>query len=304
MQPTELPTEALQPQAEPKIAAQPAAESKPAQAPAKTSANKSTKKPPLVSREHKAQDTRIQIGQLEIGGDQFITMAGPCSVESCEQIHETALIVKEFGGHMLRGGCFKPRTNPYSFQGLGYQGLDYMQQAGQSARLPIITEVMDREDVHKVALQADVLQIGARNMQNFALLKEVGKTTRPILLKRGLMSSLDELLGAAEYILAHGNQQVMLCERGIRTFETATRNTLDLSAVPLLKQMTHLPIIIDPSHAVGKRDLVLPMAKAAKAVGAHGIIVEVHPDPDKALSDAEQQLNFEQYQQMMGELYR
>ncbi len=263
---------------------------------------KSAKKAPLHSRDHKADDTLIQVGNVIIGGSDFITMAGPCSVESAEQIEAAAEAVHCHGAQLLRGGCFKPRTNPYSFQGLGYDGLAMLKAAGQRRGLPIITEVMNTEDVHKVAEQADVLQIGARNMQNFALLKEVGKSTRPVLLKRGLMASIEELLGAAEYILAQGNQQVMLCERGIRTFETATRNTLDLSAVPLLKTLTHLPVIIDPSHAVGRRDLVIPMSKAAKAVGAHGIIVEVHPCPEQALSDKEQQLYLDQFGQLMSEL--
>ncbi|WP_341504184.1 bifunctional 3-deoxy-7-phosphoheptulonate synthase/chorismate mutase [Gallaecimonas sp. GXIMD4217] len=262
----------------------------------------SSKKAPLHSRDHKAEDTLIRVGNAVIGGDDFITMAGPCSVESAEQIETAAEAVHRHGAQLLRGGCFKPRTNPYSFQGLGYEGLALLKAAGERRGLPIITEVMNTEDVHRVAEQADVLQIGARNMQNFALLKEVGKTTRPVLLKRGLMASIEELLGAAEYILAQGNQQVMLCERGIRTFETATRNTLDLSAVPLLKSLTHLPVIIDPSHAVGRRDLVAPMAKAAKAVGAHGIIVEVHPCPEQALSDKEQQLYLDQFGQLMQEL--
>jgi len=257
----------------------------------------------LVSRQHQAEDTIIQIGDAKIGGDSFVTIAGPCAVESEEQIFDTARQVKEYGGALLRGGCFKPRTNPYSFQGMGYEGLDLLEAAGKKYRMPIVTEVMDAEDVVKVARQADMLQIGARNMQNFSLLKEVGKVHRPVFLKRGLMASLDELLNAAEYILAQGNKQVILCERGIRTFETATRNTLDLSAVPILKQETHLPIMIDPSHAVGRRDLVAPMAKAAKAVGAHGIMVEIHPNPEVAKSDGPQALRFPQYAELMADLY-
>jgi len=209
---------------------------------------------------------------------------------------------KEFGGHILRGGCFKPRTSPYSFQGLGFDGLNLLYEAGKSFDLPIITEVLSGDQVAEVAKYSDILQIGARNMQNFSLLKEVGKTHRPIMLKRGLMASIDELLNAAEYILAQGNRQVILCERGIRTFETATRNTLDLSAIPVLKELTHLPIIVDPSHAVGQRDKVIPLAKAAKAVGSHGIMVEFHPEPEKALSDKEQALYFNQFEDLMRDL--
>jgi chorismate mutase/prephenate dehydratase len=203
----------------------------------------------------------------------------------------------------LRGGCFKPRTSPYSFQGLGYDGLDLLTQAGKRHKIPVITEVLNPIDVKKIAKQADILQIGARNMQNFALLTAAGQVNCPVMLKRGLMSTLEELLQAAEYILSQGNQQVFLCERGIRTFENATRNTLDLSAVPVLKEMTHLPIFVDPSHAVGRRELVLPMAKAAKAAGADGVMIEFHPDPDSALSDGRQSLNFEGFTKLMGELY-
>ena len=210
--------------------------------------------------------------------------------------------VKDNFAHILRGGCFKPRTSPYAFQGLGFEALDYLRSAGDDYDLPIITEVLSVEQVEKVAEKSDILQIGARNMQNFSLLSEVGKSFRPVMLKRGLMASIDELLNAAEYILARGNRQVILCERGIRTFETATRNTLDLSAIPILKELTHLPVIVDPSHAVGKRDKVLPMAKAAKAVGADGIMVEIHPDPEKALSDGEQSLRFDQFRLMTQEL--
>ena len=229
-------------------------------------------------------------------------IAGPCSVESKEQILNCAREAKEDYAQILRGGCFKPRTSPYSFQGLGYEGLQFLKDAGNAYELPIITEVMTIEQVSRVAEHSDILQIGARNMQNFSLLSEVGKSLRPVLLKRGMMSSLDELLNAAEYILARGNRQVILCERGIRTFETATRNTLDLSAIPFLKEMTHLPIIVDPSHAVGQRDKVTPLAKAAKAVGAHGIMVEIHPVPDEALSDGQQSLSFPQFKSMMMEL--
>lgn len=256
----------------------------------------------LASREYKNEDTIVKVRDVLIGGDNFIVIAGPCSVESKEQIFNCAREAKEDYAQILRGGCFKPRTSPYSFQGLGYDGLQYLKEAGNAYELPIITEVMTIEQVSHVAEHSDILQIGARNMQNFSLLSEVGKSLRPVLLKRGMMSSLDELLNAAEYILARGNRQVILCERGIRTFETATRNTLDLSAIPFLKEMTHLPIIVDPSHAVGQRDKVAPLAKAAKAVGAHGIMVEFHPVPDEALSDGQQSLSFPQFKNLMMEL--
>ncbi len=272
----------------------------------KEKAEKKKKIPPknykLASREYKEEDTIIKVRDVQIGGDNFVVIAGPCSVESKEQIFTCAAEVKEYGAQILRGGCFKPRTSPYSFQGLGYEGLEYLSNAGNTYELPIITEVLKIEDVQKVAMQADILQIGARNMQNFALLKEAGKVHKPVMLKRGMMSSLEELLNAAEYILAEGNRQVILCERGIRTFETATRNTLDLSAVPVLKEMTHLPIIVDPSHAVGERNKVIPLAKAAKAVGAHGIMVEIHPKPEVALSDGPQALYFNQFEELMKSL--
>lgn len=229
-------------------------------------------------------------------------MAGPCSVESEQQIFSCAQQVKEQGAHILRGGCFKPRTSPYSFQGLGNEGLKMMSEAGKSYDLPIITEILSIGQIEDVVKYSDMLQIGARNMQNFSLLKEVGKTHKPILLKRGMMSSISELLNSAEHIMSQGNQQVILCERGIRTFETATRNTLDLSAVLVLRELTHLPVIVDPSHAVGYRDKVIPLAKAAKVVGAHGVMVEFHPEPEKALSDGEQSLYFNQFEDMMKEL--
>ncbi len=257
----------------------------------------------LTSREHKPEDTLIEVKGTKIGGDNFTVLAGPCAVESLSQIMSCAKHANETGVAILRGGCFKPRTSPYSFQGLGFEGLDFIQQAGEKYSMPIITEVMNTEDVKAIAKQADMLQIGARNMQNFSLLKAVGQINRPVMLKRGLMASLEELLNAAEYILTQGNMQVFLCERGIRTFETATRNTLDLSAVPLLKQMTHLPIIVDPSHAVGKRELVIPMAKAAKAVGAHGLMIEFHPNPEEALSDGPQALRYAQFAELMSDLY-
>jgi chorismate mutase/prephenate dehydratase len=258
----------------------------------------------LASREYKKEDTIINVKDVKIGGGNFIIIAGPCSVESFEQINQCAREVKENYSHILRGGCFKPRTSPYAFQGLGYEGLDLLKSAGDEYELPIITEVLSIDQIEKVAEKSDILQIGARNMQNFSLLSEVGKSFRPVMLKRGLMASIEEMLNAAEYILARGNRQVMLCERGIRTFETATRNTLDLSAVPILKELTHLPIIVDPSHAVGQRDKVLPLAKAAKAVGADGLMVEMHPNPEKALSDGEQSLRFDQFRDLVSALHK
>ena len=270
--------------------------------PEETKQKKSKKSYKVASRDYKKDDTIIKVKGLEIGGNSFVVIAGPCSVESNEQVMQCASHLKETGGHILRGGCFKPRTSPYSFQGLGFEGLGILTEAGKIYDMPIITEVLAPEQITEVAKYSDIIQIGARNMQNFALLKEVGRTHRPVLLKRGLMSSIDELLNAAEYILSQGNRQVILCERGIRTFETATRNTLDLSAVPVLKELTHLPIIVDPSHALGQRNLVIPLAKAAKVVGAHGIMIEFHPDPDNAKSDGEQSLTFDQFSDMMTEL--
>ncbi|MFA7229515.1 MAG: bifunctional 3-deoxy-7-phosphoheptulonate synthase/chorismate mutase [Melioribacteraceae bacterium] len=258
----------------------------------------------LASRDYKNEDTIIKVRDVVIGGDNFVVIAGPCSVESQEQILQCALEAKENGAQILRGGCFKPRTSPYSFQGLGLDGLKLLVDAGKYYDLPVITEVMDTDQVADVAKTSDILQVGARNMQNFALLKEVGKSHRPVMLKRGMMASIDEWLNAAEYILSQGNRQVILCERGIRTFETATRNTLDLSAIPVLKELTHLPVIVDPSHAVGERNKVIPLAKAAKVVGAHGIMVEFHPDPANALSDPEQALYFSQFEELMRDLYK
>jgi chorismate mutase / prephenate dehydratase len=257
----------------------------------------------LASRDYKPEDTIVKVNDVSIGGDNFIVIGGPCSVESHNQIFECAQHAKESGTQILRGGCFKPRTSPYSFQGMGFEGLEELKAAGKKYDLPIITEVLAPEQVSETALHADILQIGARNMQNFSLLKEVGKVHRPVMLKRGMMSSIDELLNAAEYILAHGNRQVILCERGIRTFETATRNTLDLGVIPFLREMTHLPIIVDPSHAIGVRDKIAPLAKAAKIVGAHGVMIEFHPDPPTALSDPEQALTFNQYSDLVKDLY-
>jgi 3-deoxy-7-phosphoheptulonate synthase len=258
----------------------------------------------LVTREHKPEDTVIDIGGIKIGGGDFLVIAGPCSVESREQIMSCAKEARDNGAKVLRGGVFKPRSSPYSFQGLGYEGLDILVEAGRAYGMPVITEVMTTDDVDRVAEKADIIQIGARNMQNFSLLKAIGQIRRPIMLKRGMSSSIEELLQAAEYILAGGNQQVFLCERGIRTFETATRGTLDISAVPVLKARTHLPVFIDPSHAAGVRELVPPLALAAKAVGADGIIVEFHPEPEKALSDGPQALRYPEFEKMMSDLRR
>jgi len=256
----------------------------------------------LVDRVDPDVSTVVRVGEVEVGGGAFVVIAGPCAVETVEQVNACARHVRECGGRMLRGGCFKPRTSPYSFQGLGWEGLEMLAEAGRRFDLPVVTEVLSPGDVARVAELADVLQVGARNMQNFALLKEVGKVDRPVLLKRGMSASLDELLNAAEYVLAQGNQRVILCERGIRTFETATRSTLDLGAVPLLARLTHLPIIVDPSHAAGKRELVRPLAVAARAVGPHGIMVEIHPEPEKALSDGPQALPFPEFADLMREL--
>jgi chorismate mutase/prephenate dehydratase len=276
----------------------------PEEVPAQVLAKKEAGGYKLASRAHKADDTIISIGNVKIGGPQFVVIAGPCAVESREQIHKCARFVKECGGQLLRGGCFKPRTSPYSFQGLGFEGLELLAEAGKEYDLPIVTEVLSPADVEPVARFADVLQIGARNMQNFSLLSEVGRSNRPVLLKRGMMSTMEEFLSAAEYILDRGNHQVILCERGIRTFETATRNTLDLGSIPILKSLTHLPIIVDPSHAAGKRDLVIPLALAAHAVGPHGLVVEIHPEPEKALSDGPQALRFGQFADLMRKIYR
>jgi chorismate mutase/prephenate dehydratase len=256
----------------------------------------------LVDREARQADTVIRVGDVLVGGDGFVVMAGPCSVESREQIEATARFVRDHGAHVLRGGVFKPRTSPYSFQGMGWDGLDLLVAAGREAGLPVITEVMAVDQVQRMAKEADILQVGARNMQNFDLLRELGKVDRPVLLKRGLSSTIEEWLAAAEYIVAQGNQQVILCERGIRTFESATRNTLDLSAVAVVRERSHLPVIVDPSHGTGQRRYVAPMAWAARAVGAHGLLIEVHPDPDRALSDSEQSLTFDQFAGLMNHL--
>ena len=256
----------------------------------------------FVSREFRHQKSQIVANGVEIGGDDFIIMAGPCSVESEKQILETAEFVAQQGAHFLRGGAFKPRTSPYDFQGMEREGLKLLQQAKRETGLGIITEVMSDRDVDLVAEYADILQIGARNMQNFALLKTLGKAQRPVMLKRGLSSTIKELLMSAEYIVAHGNPNVILCERGIRTFETATRNTCDITAVAVLNELSHLPVILDPSHATGKRSLVPPLARAGVAIGSDGLIVEVHPQPEKAVSDGAQSLTLEQFRLMMADL--
>ena len=245
----------------------------------------------LVSREFKPESTVVDVGGgLKVGGKALVVMAGPCSVENREMLFEIAKAVKHAGAHMLRGGAFKPRTSPYSFQGLGEEGLKYLREAGDATGLKVVTELMDVREIELIEQYADIIQIGARNMQNFELLKEVGQSKKPVLLKRGLSATINEFLLAAEYILSQGNFNVILCERGIRTFETATRFTLDLSAVPVIKKLSHLPVVVDPSHATGEWDYVAPMANAAVAAGADGLIIEVHPNPEVALSDGPQSL--------------
>lgn len=257
----------------------------------------------LVSREMRRQDSVIDAGKgVKIGGDRLVMIAGPCSIENRDMLFEIGSAVKQAGATVLRGGAFKPRSSPYSFQGIGEEGLKYLQEAGQSLGLATVSEVMDTRDVGLVARYVDILQIGARNMQNFNLLKEVGSTKKPVLLKRGLSSTIKEWLMSAEYILSGGNFNVILCERGIRTFEDATRNTLDVSAVPVVKQLSHLPIVVDPSHAAGKWGLVPALAKAAVAAGADGLVVEVHNNPEAAMSDGEQSLRPSTFAQMMDEL--
>ena len=256
----------------------------------------------LVSREVKAEDTIVRIGGASIGGGHVAVIAGPCAVESREQILSAARAVKASGATLLRGGAYKPRTSPYDFQGLQEEGLVLLAEARAETGLPIVTEVKDTERLNLVAQYADVLQIGARNMQNFSLLERVGELRKPVLLKRGPSATVKELLMAAEYIVARGNHQVMLCERGIRTFETSSRNTLDLNAVPILKALTHLPVLVDPSHGIGIRAHVSAMARAGIAAGADGLIVEVHPDPDHAMSDGPQSLTFPQFERLMGQV--
>jgi 3-deoxy-7-phosphoheptulonate synthase len=253
----------------------------------------------LVSRDFQSDPTVVHVGDVEIGGDEFVVMAGPCAVETRDQFLTTSRHVAASGGHILRGGAFKPRTSPYSFQGLGEEGLQIMAAAREETGLPIVTEVVSPSAVPLVARYADIMQIGARNMQNYALLEAVGSQRKPVLLKRGLMSTIEELLLAAEYLMSNGNNQVMLCERGIRTFERSTRNTLDLSAVPVIREASHLPVIVDPSHAVGHVAYVADMARAAVAAGADGIMVETHPQPSLALSDGPQSLDFPAFTELM-----
>jgi 3-deoxy-7-phosphoheptulonate synthase len=256
----------------------------------------------FVSKEFRPGKTRIRVNGTSIGGDEFVVMAGPCSVESEKQILTAAEGVAKAGARLLRGGAFKPRTSPYDFQGMEEEGLRLLQKAKQATGLAIVTEVMTDRDVPLVAEYADVMQVGARNMQNFMLLKALGKCGRPVLLKRGLSSTVKELLMSAEYIVAHGNPDVILCERGIRTFETVTRNTCDIAAIPALNELTHLPVILDPSHATGKRSLVPALSRAGVAIGADGLIVEVHPTPERAISDGAQSLDLAQFAAMMHDL--
>jgi 3-deoxy-7-phosphoheptulonate synthase len=256
----------------------------------------------LSSREFHPLDTTVKVGDVTIGGEEVVVMAGPCAVESEQQLFETANAVKAAGANILRGGAFKPSTSPYQFRGLGEQGLELLARVKKEVGLPVITEVMSTGDVELVAKYADILQIGARNMQNFSLLEEVAKTGKPVMLKRGLSATVQEWLLAAEYILAQGDGQLILCERGIRTFETYTRNTMDISVIPIIEKVSHLPIIADPSHGTGKWYLVIPMALAAIAAGADGIMVEVHPHPDQALKDGAQSLTFANFQQLMSQI--
>jgi 3-deoxy-7-phosphoheptulonate synthase len=256
----------------------------------------------LASRTFKAEDTVITIGDLRIGGDEVIVMAGPCSAETEEQVNATAAAVKRAGAKVLRGGAFKPRSSPYSFQGHGEEGLRMLRTGADAHDLKLITEVMDISQIELIDKYADIYQVGARNMQNFTLLRELGRTRKPVLLKRGIAATVEEWLLSAEYILSGGNANVMLCERGIRTFETATRNTLDVSAIPIVKELSHLPIFVDPSHGTGRRDKVAPMARAAAAAGADGLIIEVHCDPDHAWSDGAQSMFPAQFDRLMAEL--
>lgn len=258
--------------------------------------------PSRVSRKTKPTDTIVNINGVKVGGSEIVVIAGPCAVESREQLFETARSVRTAGAHILRGGAFKPRSSPYSFQGMGEEGLKLLYEIRKETGMPVVTEVMDTRQVEMVAQYADMIQIGSRNMQNYPLLKEAGICRKPVLLKRGMMATIDEYLMAAEYVLSHGNEQVILCERGIRTFETSTRNTLDLSAVPVLKRLTHLPVIVDPSHGTGVRWMVPPMAKAAVAVGADGLIMEVHYNPEAALCDGYQSLSLDEFDSLMCDL--
>lgn len=256
----------------------------------------------LVSTEVKKERSTIKIGDVTIGNGGLVVMAGPCSVETREQLLTTAESVAKSGAQILRGGAYKPRTSPYEFQGLAEEGLKLLAEAREKTGLKVVTEILNAEDVELVEAYADILQVGARNMQNFELLKKLGKVNKPVMLKRGLSATIKEFLLSAEYIVSHGNPNVMLCERGIRTFETALRNTLDLAVVPLLNELTHLPVVIDPSHGTGKRSLVPPVARAAVAIGADAIMTEVHPCPEQAWSDGPQSLRFEEFEKMMADL--
>ncbi|HLK65091.1 MAG TPA: 3-deoxy-7-phosphoheptulonate synthase [Bryobacteraceae bacterium] len=256
----------------------------------------------LASRSFRPDGTVIKIGGVEIGGDRVVVMAGPCSVESREQVERSAEIVAAAGAQVIRGGAFKPRSSPYSFQGLGEEGLQLLRAAADRHGLLVVSEVMESAQIPLVGQYSDIFQVGARNMQNFNLLRDLGKTRKPVLLKRGIAATIEELLLSAEYIMAGGNYEVILCERGIRTFETYTRNTMDISAIPVVKKLSHLPMIGDPSHGTGRRDKVVPMARAAVAAGADGLLVEVHPDPDHALSDGAQSLHPEQFEELMRQL--
>ena len=256
----------------------------------------------LASREVRESDTVVDLGYgISVGAGRPVVMAGPCAIESEEQLRETAAAVRQAGAHVLRGGAFKPRTSPYSFRGLGLEGLEMLHSAGREFEMPVITELLSERDVDVVSEHSDVLQIGARNMQNYVLLSEAGKSGKPVMLKRGLAATIEEWLLSAEYVLTQGNRNVILCERGVRTFETATRNTLDLNAVALVKRLSHLPVIVDPSHGTGHWYLVRPMAAAGLAVGADGLMIEVHPDPDQALSDGAQSLTPEHFDELMQE---
>ena len=256
----------------------------------------------LVSRETKPESSTVRVGDVEVGGGRFVVLAGPCAVESREQILTVAHAVKHAGGHVLRGGAFKPRTSPYAFQGLGEEGLKFLVEAREATGLPIVTEAIDERSVDLVEHYADAIQIGARNMQNFALLKRAGRAKKPVLLKRGMSATLEEFLMSAEYILSEGNYAVILCERGVRTFSDFSRNTLDLSVVPAVKGRSHLPIVVDPSHGTGRREKVSPLSRAAAAVGADGVIIEVHHDPDRALSDGPQSITPEMFEALIAEL--
>ncbi len=256
----------------------------------------------LVSREFREEDTIVRVRDVEIGGRSFTVIAGPCSIENREMLVDIAKKVKNLGAHILRGGAFKPRTSPYSFQGLGEEGLKYLAEAREITGMPVITELMDPRHAELIYKYTDIIQIGTRNMANFDLLKEVGSMDKPVLLKRGFMSKIKEFLMSAEYIASEGNLKIILCERGIRTFEDSTRNTLDISAVPVIKDLTHLPIVVDPSHAAGRRDIVGPLSRAAAAIGADGVMIEVHSNPELAKSDGQQSLDIDQFEETMDSL--